>query len=348
MNSKTNFKAAIIGCGRIASDFDDDPMMVETFGIASHAGGYSDNSNVDLIAASDISKEKLDKFGKRWNVTSLYVDYKEMLEKEEIDILSICTWNSTHFDILKVAAKNEVKAVWCEKPISNSLSNAKKMIKIANENNIKLAINHSRRWDRLYKDITKFIENGELGDIQQVSCYYTGGLANTCTHLFDVLRMFLGDAEGVAAWINDEPTKDDPNMDGYLKFKNGTAVTLQSVALQAFLVFEIDIYGTKGRLRIQDNGFKLSYWKVKESSKYKGFNELFEEFSPIEIHPKTMIKSAVTDIVECLQTGREPTCTGDDGYKALEMICAFQLSIKENNKYITFPLNDKNLIIKSK
>lgn len=322
-------------------------MMVKMLGIASHAGGYTDNPNIELIAASDISKVKLKQFGKRWNVTSLYINYKEMLEKEEIDILSICTWNSTHLDIMEVAVKNNIKAIWCEKPISNSLSSAKKMIKIANNNNVKLAINHSRRWDRLYNDITKFINNGGLGDIQQVSCYYTGGLANTCSHLFDVLRMFLGDAESVSAWINDDPTKDDPNMDVRMRFKNGTNVTVQSVALQSFLVFEIDIYGTNGRLRIQDNGFKLSYWKANRSSKYKGLNELFEEVSPIEIHPKTMITNAIQDIVECLQTGREPACTGEDGYKALELICASKLSVNKNNNYISLPLIDNNLNIKS-
>ena len=348
MNKNVVYKAAIIGCGRIASDFDDDPMMVKTFGIASHAGGYADNPNVELVAASDISEEKLNKFGRRWNVKNLYSDYKEMLEKEEIDILSICTWNSTHLNILEIAAKNNVKAVWCEKPISNSLDSAKGMIEIAEQNNIILAINHSRRWDTLYRDITRFINQGELGDIQQVSCYYTGGLANTCSHLFDVLRMFLGDVEGVSSWINDDATKDDPNMDGYLRFKNGAAATLQSVTLQSFLIFEFDIYGTNGRLRIQDNGFNLSYWRAKESPKYKRFNELYEESAPFEIYPKTMIKGAVQDIVECLQTGRKPACTGDDGYKSLEMICAFQFSVNEGNKYISLPLKNKNLIIKSK
>ena len=133
-----------------------------------------------------------------------------------------------------------------------------------------------------------------------------------------------------------------------MRFKNGAAATLQSVALQSFLIFEFDIYGTNGRLRIQDNGFNLSYWKAKESLKYKGLNELFEESAPIEIHPKTMIKSAVEDIVKCLQTGKKPACTGDDGYKSLEMICAFQFSVNEGNKYISLPLKNKNLIIKSK
>jgi predicted dehydrogenase len=348
MSNKKRYKAAIIGCGRIASDFDDDPKMVETFGIASHAGGYTDNDNIDLIAASDISKEKLDKFGKRWDVPRLYSDYTEMLGNEEVDILSICTWNSTHLEILEVASKSNVRAIWCEKPISDSLTNAKRMIEIADAHKIKLAVNHSRRWDKLYINIADIIHSGELGEIQQVSCYYTGGLANTCSHLFDVLRMFLGDAEGVAGWINDSPGKDDPNMDGYIKFKNGATAILQSVVVKSFLIFEFDIYGTEGRLRIEDNGFGLSYWKVKESEKYSGYNELAAESAPLEIPPKTMVKSAVQDIVESIQTSKEPACTGLDGYKALEMICAFQLSSSENNRYVSIPLENKNLMIKSK
>jgi predicted dehydrogenase len=341
------YRAAIIGCGRVASTFDDDPMMVKTFGITSHAGAYTDNINIELVAASDISKDSLNKFGKRWKVTNLYLDYTEMLKIEEIDIVSICTWNSTHLDIMENAANNNVKAIWCEKPISDSLLNAEKMIDIAEKNEIKLIINHNRRWDNLYQEVSKFIGNGELGNIQQVSCYYTGGLANTCSHLFDVLRMFLGDVETVIGWINDGTSKDDPNMDGYLRFKNGVSATLQSVAPQSYLMFEFDIYGTKGRLRIQDNGFNLSYWKANESLKYKGLNELFIEEPPFKIVSKNMMKNAAKDIVECLKTGKEPACSGEDGLKSLEIICGF---IKSANKdrTISLPLKNRNITINSK
>lgn len=344
---RRKYRAAIIGCGRIASAFDDDPMMVKTFGITTHAGAYTNNPNIELIAASDISEEKLKTFGKRWSVKNLYSDYKELFKKEEIDIVSICTWNSIHLDIMEIAAKNNVKAVWCEKPISDSLLNAEKMIDIAENNDILLVINHNRRWDTLYQEIGKFINNGELGDIQQVSCYYTGGLVNTCSHLFDVLRMFFGDVGSVASWLKDNASENDPNMDGYLRFNNGTTATLQSVTPKSYLIFEFDIYGTNGRLRIQDNGFNLSYWKAIESLKYKGFKELSVETPPFKIQSKNMMKNAVSNIVECLEMGKEPACSGIDGLKSLEVISGFIESSRDNNIPVSFPLKNRNITINS-
>lgn len=345
---KRNYNAAIIGCGRIASEFDDDPLLRKTYGICSHAGGYRDNKNITLIASADISKEKLTKFGNRWGVSKLYTDYRELLKKEDIDILSICTWNTTHLEILEEAVKSNVKAVFCEKPISNSLENADRMVEIAKENSVILLVNHSRRWDKLYQDISDYIKTGRLGDIQQVSCYYTAGIANTCSHLFDVLRLFFGDVKSVCSWIKDESSIDDPNMDGYIKFQNGTTVTLQSLDAKNYTLFEFDIYGSKGRLRIQDNGFKLSYWAAKESKKYLGYKELFEETPSIKVAKKTIMKNAVQNIVNCLSSNALPHCTGEDGVKTLEIICAFHLSAKEGNKTISLPLDKRNLLIKSK
>lgn len=342
------YKAAIIGCGRIGSEFDDNSLMRKTYGIASHAGGYSDNPYIDLIAVADINVEKLEKCGKRWGINNLYTDYKELLKNERIEILSICTWNSTHLEILEESAKYGVRVVFCEKPISDSLKNADKMLTIAEKNNIILFTNHSRRWDDLYQEIRGLINRGTFGGIQQVSCYYNVGIANSCSHLFDVLRMFLGEVESVCAWIKDDSNKDDPDMDGYLTFCNGTTVTLQTLDIQHYAFFEFDIFGTKGRIRIQDNGFGLSYWKARNSLKYQGYNELFEEMPPVEITEKTIMKKAIQNIVDSLSSNVLPACTGQDGVKSLEIICAFHLSAKRGDIPILLPLNQRDLLIKSK
>ncbi len=120
-------KSAIVGCGRIASGFDDDPKRKSS--IATHAGAYKFLKNeVDLICASDIDELKLKNFGEKWDIKKLYVDYKEMLAKEKIDILSICTWASSHFEICKEAVNNGVRAIFCEKPIAESLAEADEKI----------------------------------------------------------------------------------------------------------------------------------------------------------------------------------------------------------------------------
>ena len=114
------YRAGIVGCGRIGSELDDDPRRKV---VSTHAGAYRAVDEVELVAACDLIKEKLEKCGKRWQIASLYDDYGEMLRKEALDILSICTWNSTHLAVVREAVTNGVKAILCEKPIADSLKN---------------------------------------------------------------------------------------------------------------------------------------------------------------------------------------------------------------------------------
>jgi predicted dehydrogenase len=348
MSSTRKYKAAIIGCGRIASNFDDDPLMRKTYGISSHAGGYVDNPSIELVAAADISDAQLTKFGKRWGVHKLYTDYRELLKNEDISVLSICTWNTTHLEILEEAAKRNVKVIFCEKPLSNSLENADRMVHIARDHQIALFVNHRRRWDGLYQNIRTYIHEGKMGEIQQVSCYYTSGIANTCSHLFDVLRMMFGEIKSVCAWQKGDPGKDDPDMDGYIIFQNGATATLQSLDARYYNLFEFDIYGTTGRLRIEDNGFKISYWSVRDSSESLGYRALYGENSPVRVTQKEIMKNAVQNIVDCLASNAAPACTGTDGVKSLEVICAFHASAMGGNIQVDLPLTRRDITIKSK
>jgi len=347
MSQNGKYAAAIIGCGRIASEFDDDPMMRRNYGIATHAGAYADNPQTNLVAAADVMDEKLSKFGHRWNVPNLYKDYEEMLKKEDIDILSICTPNATHLEIFEKAVKAGVKAIFCEKPLADSLRSADRMVATARKNGVTLLVNHRRRWDQLYQDVADYLRTGGLGNIEQVSCYYNAGIANTGCHLFDVLRMFFGEANTVSAWRKDAADKRDPNMDGYITFENNVSVSIQSLDIKNYLVFEFDIYGSKGRLRIEHNGFKLSYWAPVKSERFAGLNELEPQEPPIRIPEPAMFKNTVRDIVNCLQTKDQPACSGEDGVKALEIISAFHLSAKNDGKAVSLPPSNREYVIES-
>ena len=342
------FRAGIVGCGRIGSEFDDDPKRKM---ISTHAGAYSTVAEVKLVAACDLSKENLEKCGKRWQVPSLYEDYTEMLRKEALDILSICTWNSTHLEIVKEAANSGVKAIFCEKPIADSLKNADAIIKLCNEKGVVLQIDHQRRFDEFHQDIRSFVQNGKLGRIQQVTFYYTAGIVNTGSHMFDLLRFFFGDIDWVRAAYsqNKSPNPNDLNIDGVMRFKNGTFCAIQACDAQEFLIFEMDCIGTKGRLNITHSGFDVEFYKVRESELFSGYKEIFKSESPIkEDAPREFMVSAVRHLVECLKEGQKPICSGEDGRASLELVCAFHESARADGNKISLPLMDSEVKIESK
>jgi predicted dehydrogenase len=342
------FRAGIVGCGRVGSEFDDDPKRIM---ISTHAGAYTAVDEVELVALSDLDENKLERCRKRWGVTSLYQDCKEMLSRENLDILSICTWNSTHLDIVKEAVNNDIKAIFCEKPIADSLKNADEIIRICDEKGIILQIDHQRRFDSFHQEVKDFIQKGNLGRIQQVTFYYTAGIANTGSHMFDLLRYFFGDVNWARAIYsqNKSPNPDDPNIDGIVRFKNGTFCAIQACDVQEFLIFEMDCIGTKGRLNITQSGFDLEFYRVGESKLFSGYKEIFSSTPPIEKNvPTEFMVGAVIHLIDCLKKGSKPICSGEDGRASLELVCAFHESAKADGKKVSLPLSDSEIEIKLK
>jgi len=339
------YKSAIVGCGRIGSLFSKDKLRS---GVVTHAAAYKDNSDIELVAACDIDQGRLKDFGATWDVKALYTDFEEMLRSETPDIVSICTWDYTHYDLVLKAVDAGVKAIFCEKPISDNLEKADAMVELCKKNGVILAVNHSRRWDMFENKIREYIRSGKLGDIRSVSAYYTAGIMNTGTHLIDLLGFFFGDVKWV--WANPEIKGDapDPTLDGCLFFDRGFSCFLHGLDVNDYVIFEIDIYGEKGRLRIKNSGFDLKAWKSVDSPRFSGYKELEETEPFVRDGYKNVLKNAVKDIVECMDNEQDPLSSGDDGGKALEIICALHESIDMGGQRISLPLANRDITIKTK
>ena len=342
------FRAGIVGCGRMGSQFDDDPKRKF---VATHAGAYSVVEGMELVAACDLDEEKLAKCGRRWQIPILCQDYREMLRKEKLDILSICTWNSTHLEIAEEAVNNSVKAIFCEKPIADSLKNADEMIRLCQEKGVILQIDHKRRFDKFHQEIKNFLQDGKLGRIQQVTFYYTSGIANAGSHMFDLLRFYFGDVDWVQAIYsrNISHNPDDPNIDGMVKFENGILGSIQACDVEEFYLFEMDCLGTKGRLNLTRDGFDIDFYEVGQSKLFSEDMDLFHTASPLNSDvPREFMVAAVRHLVECLTEGKKSLSSGEDGRAALELICAFHESAQADGKRITLPLKDGDIGIKSR
>ena len=87
-----NYRGAVIGCGRIGSTIDDEHVNKPQFRYPwAHAPAIIEAKGVDLVAASDLMTSQLDDFQRRWGITALYTDYREMIAKEQPDIVSVTT-----------------------------------------------------------------------------------------------------------------------------------------------------------------------------------------------------------------------------------------------------------------
>jgi predicted dehydrogenase len=328
------YRAAVIGCGRIGAGFDDDPRRGF---VSTHAGAYTRTDGVRLVALADIDREKLARYGRKFEVHGLYTDAAEMLAREKPDIVSVCTATATHLPLVRTAAEAGAKAVFCEKPIAESLSAADEMIRVCRDRGVLLFVDHQRRFAPVHRQLGDWLRGGGLGDIQQVTSYYTAGVANSGSHLFDLLRLYVGDAAWVEGRASRNPSRlpDDPNIDGWIGFRNGAVAAVQACDVSAYILFEILLLGTTGRLRVSRLGLDLHYEAARPSERFAEYCELVPAPPPIAADAsQEYLLAAVGHIVHCLRTGSRPWCGGEDGRAALEIICGLRESAADGGRRI--------------
>jgi predicted dehydrogenase len=339
------FRCGVIGLGRIGAGFDDNTQKST---ISTHAGAYSVNRDVDLVSFCDIDKNKLVKYGKKYDITRLYTDFDEMFKNERLDCVSICTRANSHLKVTEAAVKWNVKGIFLEKPISDTLRNASKIISICKKKKIKLQIDHQRRFQPFYNNVKRTIFGQDFGRIQHVNLYYGSGITNTGSHMFDIIRYFFGDIKWVEGIYGLNPSNNlsDPNIDGRLFCKSGAICSLHSFDVSNYGILELDILGTKGRIRLNLAKSYAEYFKV---SKKKGlvYRELTQHQYTV---PKTKdaIVLGVENIIHSIRKNVEPMCTGYDGYSSLEAIIAIKKSANKKGQRVFLPLKMNNYKVSSR
>lgn len=338
------YNAAVIGCGRIGCGFDDDPSIKV---VRTHAGAYHKHQSTTITALCDVDETKLHKYGKKYGISGLYTDYEKMFRKENLDIISICTLVESHYEIVKEAVAHGIKGIFLEKPMANNLKNANKINEICLKNGVALLIDHQRRFIPIYHNVKKFLDKKGLGEIQGVNVYYGSGIANTGSHMFDIIHFLFGDFKSISANLGENPSnnKNDPNVNATIYFKNGIPCSINSLDLSHYGIFEMDIFGTLGRLRFDMVKHMVDWFEVSRK-KNLVYKELVRKNFPKSSQVKEPILHGLGNLIQCVEGKGKSLCSGIDGYKSLEMIAASLISAK-THKTISIPLSKLEFEINS-
>ena len=339
------FNCGIIGLGRIGCGFDDNPNSKT---INTHAGAYFNNKNTNLVSLCDIDKSKLQKYGRKYNVESKYDDYEKMFNEEDLDCISICTHAESHLEIVKLAAKHGVKGIFLEKPMSDSLKSATEIIKICKKHNIKLQVDHFRRFIPVYRKLANEIKNGVYGELQGCTFYFGAGIANTGSHIFDLIRMFFGDIKWIEAnrSKNDSNNTNDPNLDVLVHCKNNINCNLLMYNLKNFGINEMNLFSINSRIKINLMNNEVHIFKPLKNSGL-AYSDLREKFV-IKDSQQQGIVLGLQELLKSIKDDSTTSSTGKDGYKSIEAIIASNISAKKNGKRVNLPIKSYSYRISSK
>ncbi|GGG01634.1 Gfo/Idh/MocA family oxidoreductase [Paenibacillus abyssi] len=316
-----------------------------------HAVNFRRNvPHATLVAMVDPIESVAKQAAESLGVDTYYTDYKEALKNDSIDAVIVVTPTIYHRDIV-VAAAEAGKHIFCEKPMAMNATECDEMIAAARKNNVKLQIGFMRRFNDSFIQAKEEIEAGAIGDVVLVRSLTrgpsvpqpwmydlaksNGPLAEVNSHDIDTLNWFVeSDMESVYAIAGNfrcpEARQDFPdfydNVVLTARFANQQQGMIDgAVSVKYGYDSRVEILGTEGVIFIGQ-----VHEKTIVTANRQGLSR------PVMNSWRTLYSSAYlaedTHFIECILEDKEPKVTGHDGKKAVMVVNAGNLSIKERKE----------------
>ena len=195
MNKK--LRLAVVGCGRISSK---------------HFDAIAEFKNeIELVAICDLKPERITPFAAKYKVTE-YTNFRNLLENEKLDLVTLCTPSGLHADQTVEAAKKGISVI-TEKPMATRWNDGIRMVKACDDNNVKLFVVKQNRHNATLRKLKKALDDRRFGKIHMVhinvfwsrpQSYYDqakwrgtwefdgGALMNQASHYVDLLDWLIG------------------------------------------------------------------------------------------------------------------------------------------------------------
>ena len=184
----SKYRTGIIACGIIARV---------------HARGWQGVKGrpTAIGAIADTNPDALREFGDFFEVGEeyRYADYRQMLDRENLDFVDVCSWHQQHAEMVIAAAARQPKAIICQKPMAIDLGEADDMLTACVRNGVKLMIAYQRPHHATWLKARELIRQGTVGRVSQIQLDAGGNLLNTNSHNIR-LALFLMDEPRVE-WV---------------------------------------------------------------------------------------------------------------------------------------------------
>ncbi len=346
--SQPTYRAGIIGLGFIGGG---DQVSGDRLGQkvrqldGNHREALSSHPQVRLVAGSSRDAGRRKRFEQRTGARA-YTDWREMLAGEKLDIVSVASFAPSHAELVVACAEQGVRAIFCEKPIATRLADAERMIATCQKSGSLLLINHNRRFHPQFRQLTRRIAAGKLGELTGVWLQWGAGrLGNVGTHFIDAAMMLTGrQVEAVSAMLDltgrldcRGPEFHDPGGWAMLRMTGGLIAHVHAPDNPAGPA-EIVVQGTLGRACVRGGVAEIELWT--------GGLSVLPNAQP---EYGTSMDQAVREIVAWLDHETPACCSADESLRTLEAILACHASHARLSSWIELPLagNDREREVQS-
>jgi predicted dehydrogenase len=251
------YRTALVGVGRIGATYAEDPLTRRYYQYASHAEVLAKHPAFAWEAAVDTDAAALAHAQARWGFAHDVATMSELRARYEPEVLVLATPPSAYYGIIEDCPG--LRAVLCEKPLGNTLADARALLELCESRGILLQVNFWRRGDAYFRQLAAGGLATLVGKPQVINGVYGNGLLNNGSHLVDFCRMLFGEIGGVRApgpaWRRGALVLDgDFDAACTLRFANGTEADLRPLDFRHYREVGLDIWGETGRLEILNEG----------------------------------------------------------------------------------------------
>jgi len=320
-----------------------------------------------IVALCDIYPEKAEAGARRFNLDAdIYDDHRKMMERDEIDLVSVCTPPYTHAEI-SINFLNAGKHVICEKPMATSLEECDAMNKAAEKRGKILSIIAQNRFSTPMMKLKKILESELIGPVvhAQIDSFWWRGYSyynlwwrgtwekegggptlNHAVHHIDIFRWMNGMPSEITAVMSnvahDNAEVEDISI-AIGRYDNGRLAQITSSVIHHGEEQQLIFQGKKARVSVP---WKVSASKAKENGFPERDLELEEELDKMyqdlpglkyEFHT-----GQIEDVLSAIEGKKEVLVDGKEGRETLELITAIYESAS-TGKTIRLPLGKESL-----
>ena len=307
-----------------------------------HAQAYR-NIGYPVTLCYNKTREKAQAFADQYGA-QVASSWEEVCTSPDVDFIDLCTFPDVRLEPLKLAADHG-KHIQVQKPIATNLATAREMIAYARAKNVRLSVVSQHRFDDSMIFLKKAIADGRLGKLLQADAYVKwwrseeyysrpikgswaveggGALINQAIHQVDMLLYLMGPVASVyGMWQLGarHQIESEDVVQTMLRYANGAQGVIQaSTAFWPGYSERVEIHGTKGTAVI--TGDQLTTWDVLDDSgdpaplKTQVASGASDPMA-ISLAP---FERSFLDLGRSIADGTDPLITGEEGYRALELV----------------------------
>ena len=310
-----------------------------------HARVYSQSDLCTLRAVADINPQRLEEISTALRVQG-YSDYRDLLSRQDIQAVSICTTDDLHVDVA-VAAARAGKHVLVEKPLALNPEDCERIIEACQTSGVKLTVGHILRFDPRYLAAHAEIRGERIGRLVHVFARrnnlalnalrlakHTSVLFFLGIHDLDMINWCVGArpervyAEATSIKLGNTPD----TVLALIRYPDGVLASLEVSWILADsypgrLDARFEAMGTDGSVHVNGGSENVTIVHAGNIARPVECPELF--YAP-EVHGRLggILRDEVHHFLRCVVEDRMPLVSGQDGKAAVEVACAIQRSLE--------------------